>query len=448
MPFVTVTEVIRSETWTPVGPESRSEQQLDPYHRFTGRSVALPLAMASVLIACVGCGTQPSPAPPSPADTTPPTAPAGLAATVRGPFGISLSWQPSTDDGGVTGYRIERCQGAGCSAFTQIAAPTSTNFTDTGLQPATSYSYQVRAADAAVNLSAYSDVASATTTAPTPPPPPEPSVKFFCSFPSSTSDCGFGEQAKAPGRASIVDLRTLLTAVGSLVPGLNLGLVDVGRDGTPAVRLHTIPGDNNVAGSLDAERDDLTLSQGATDCFEGREQWWAHSILFPDDYVDPPASTATRWNWATVFDFHNSNLGGGQANFQINAWPATALTSGWPTGLAFQIAYGTQTSPTVKNFPIGPVVRNVWYDFVYHVKWSSSPDGYFTAWVNGAKKMDYSGPTIYEGQGCYLKLANYHTPFGQASSVIHDRVIRGATPDAVSLTPLEGIPPVQPVAGM
>jgi len=51
--------------------------------------------------------------------------------------------------------------------------------------------------------------------------------------------------------------------------------------------------------------------------------------------------------------------------------------------------------------------------------------------------MEYSGPTLYAGQGCYLKLANYHTPFGKPSSVIHDRVVRGTGPSAVSLTPLD-----------
>jgi hypothetical protein len=51
--------------------------------------------------------------------------------------------------------------------------------------------------------------------------------------------------------------------------------------------------------------------------------------------------------------------------------------------------------------------------------------------------MDYSGPTLYPGQGCYLKLANYHTPFGKPSSVIHDRVIRGTAAGAVSPVPLE-----------
>ena len=245
-------------------------------------------------------------------------------------------------------------------------------------------------------------------------------MTFFCTFPSSPSDCGFGEQSAVPGRATIVNL---------------------GRDGPTAVRLHTEPGDSNVAGSLDNERDDLAISQTATDCFEGHEAWWSHSILFPDDYVDPPESTASTWNWAVVADFHNANPGGGQANFQINAWPVTAIASDRPTGLGFQIAYGDQLNPTVQRFPIGPLVRDVWYDFVYHVRWSSNTDGFFTAWVNGVKKMDYAGPTIYPGQGCYFKLANYHTAFGQASSLIHDRVIRGTVPGAVSLTQLEGVLP-------
>jgi chitodextrinase len=50
--------------------------------------------------------------------------------------------------------------------FAQIGTPTSTTFSDTGLTANTSYSYRVRATDAAGNLSAYSNIASATTTLP------------------------------------------------------------------------------------------------------------------------------------------------------------------------------------------------------------------------------------------------------------------------------------------
>src|SRR5262249_19801286 len=61
---------------------------------------------------------------------------------------------------GVTGYRVERCQGDSCSSFTQIAAPTATTFSDTGVISSTSYSYRVRAIDSANVLGPYSNVAS------------------------------------------------------------------------------------------------------------------------------------------------------------------------------------------------------------------------------------------------------------------------------------------------
>lgn len=247
-------------------------------------------------------------------------------------------------------------------------------------------------------------------------PVPEAGAAFACWFDSAPQACGFAEQSREAGRVSLVR-----------VAGMN------------GVRLHTRPGDSHVHGSRTAERTDLQLSQQASDCFEGRAHWWAHSVLFPDDYVAPPESTATRWHFGVVADFHNTARGAGQANFQVNAMPATASSPDWPTGLGFQIAHGDQQRPSIYYAPIGPVVKNVWYHFVYHVQWSSAADGYFDAWVNGVQKMAYRGPTLYPGQGCYFKLANYHSAFGKPSSVIHARVVRGATPGAVSPGPLEGL---------
>jgi len=103
-------------------------------------------------------------------DTTPPSVPGNLTATATSTTQISLTWSASTDNVGVTGYRVERCQGAGCSNFAQVATPTGTSFGDSGLIPGTAYQYRVRAADAAGNLSAYSTVATATTQPDTTPP--------------------------------------------------------------------------------------------------------------------------------------------------------------------------------------------------------------------------------------------------------------------------------------
>src|SRR5262249_41433067 len=158
------------------------------------------------------------------------------------------------------------------------------------------------------------------------------------------------------------------------------------RDGSTAVRLTTQPGDSYIFGSGTSERADLAISQGATGCTQGAEQWWAHSIYFPDDYVIPPSVTpGTGWNWGIVFDFHHTGSGG-QANFELVTHD---------TGLAFWVAGGSSSAPVTYEAPIGPIVKNMWYDFVYHIRWSSGSDGYFIASVNGKPVMNYAGPTLY-----------------------------------------------------
>ena len=96
-------------------------------------------------------------------DTQAPTTPSNLTATAISGSQINLGWTGSTDNVGVTGYLIERCQGVGCTTFAQIANITATTYSDPSLAPGTSYSYRVHASDAASNLSAYSNVASANT---------------------------------------------------------------------------------------------------------------------------------------------------------------------------------------------------------------------------------------------------------------------------------------------
>ncbi len=97
------------------------------------------------------------------ADTTAPTAPTSLTASVVSSSQINLSWTASTDNVGVTGYRVERCQGSTCTNFAQIGTPTGTTYSNTGLSANTTYRYRARATDAAGNLSSYSSIISVTT---------------------------------------------------------------------------------------------------------------------------------------------------------------------------------------------------------------------------------------------------------------------------------------------
>ena len=95
----------------------------------------------------------------NPPDTTPPSTPGGLAATVISASQINLSWNPSTDNVGVTGYKLFR-------NGVQIVTLTTASYSDTSLQPLTTYTYTVAAFDASGNTSVQSSPVSATTIAP------------------------------------------------------------------------------------------------------------------------------------------------------------------------------------------------------------------------------------------------------------------------------------------
>jgi len=93
-------------------------------------------------------------------DVTPPTAPTALTATGNLATGtIALSWTASTDDVGVTGYRVFRDNGT-----TPIGTVSGTTFNDTN-QLGT-HVYAVAAIDAAGNQSPLSNSATATITIP------------------------------------------------------------------------------------------------------------------------------------------------------------------------------------------------------------------------------------------------------------------------------------------
>jgi fibronectin type 3 domain-containing protein len=96
---------------------------------------------------------------------TPPATPTGLQATA-GNAQVSLAWTASST--GATSYHVKRSTTSG-GPYTQIAAPASANYTDTGLTNGTTYYYVVSAVDSA-GESANSSQVSATPVAPPAPP--------------------------------------------------------------------------------------------------------------------------------------------------------------------------------------------------------------------------------------------------------------------------------------
>ncbi|MDD5277478.1 MAG: fibronectin type III domain-containing protein [Methylovulum sp.] len=87
------------------------------------------------------------------ADTMPPSSPGNLAAIAPDSSSVNLSWNASTDNVSVAGYKIYR-DGA------EIGTSATTSFTDTGVIEGVTYNYTVMAYDGANNLSAASNAAT------------------------------------------------------------------------------------------------------------------------------------------------------------------------------------------------------------------------------------------------------------------------------------------------
>jgi hypothetical protein len=91
-------------------------------------------------------------------DITKPSAPMGLESKNITTTYATLSWQESTDDKGVAGYKIVRD-----GKIEYVSGGTDASFITTGLSPETTYTFSVIAFDKALNLSDTSETISVTT---------------------------------------------------------------------------------------------------------------------------------------------------------------------------------------------------------------------------------------------------------------------------------------------
>jgi chitodextrinase len=145
-----------------------------------------------------------TPATPGP-DTTAPSIPTGLSATVVSSSQINLSWSASTDPDNAPGqlsYRVYRN-----SVQIGTTAAGTTSFSDTGLAASTTYTYTVSAQDPAGNASAPSSGIQVTAQAPVP---------TISSFNANASSITNGQRTTLSWVVSNATSLTLDNGIGSV----------------------------------------------------------------------------------------------------------------------------------------------------------------------------------------------------------------------------------------
>ena len=363
-------------------------------------------------------------------DTTPPSTPTGLAASSITQTSLTLGWNASSDNVGVTGYDVYR-------NGTLMSSVASTSYAQAGLACGTSYSFAVEARDAAGNRSAKAQVNPLTAACPPPPPPPPPPA------PPSNRYTDIDFAAGKYSGEGVIDVFAAYQSDSQLSDwgGLPSGLYDsrgVTQDQNAPVHLTHAPAkapstwaswqelrstDGPWAVGLNLAKSSLNISQAATwgpgGFSMGTERWFAFDYLFPLDMNGVSFEFVNSWH--CLMDLHpSSSATGGTLDTAIRP------ESGHPRYHTLLTTPNPHTTPyreinlvKLTNADGSRVASayNVWHEVVIGIKVSdqgsigNSP-GWVEVWHDGVNVMPREQrPSVMAGEsGPYAQLQNY-TPY-------------------------------------
>ncbi|WP_103072668.1 fibronectin type III domain-containing protein, partial [Aquimarina sediminis] len=297
------------------------------------------------------------------ADTQAPSVPTNVTASNIGATSADLTWTASTDNVGVTAYEI--FQGA-----TSIGTSTTTNYTVTGLTANTTYSFTVKAKDAAGNVSASSTAVSVTTTS-------TPGCTGITTFPYSESfESGFGAWTNASGD----DIEWTRDSGGT--PSNATG-PSSGQDGafylyTEASTNVSPPGSPNKVALLNSPCIDLSSSSGISLEFgyhmQGTDMGTLEVLASTDNGVtytsiwSKSGSQGSTWNQATV---SLATYGGSVIKLQFKG----TTGSGWSSDIAIDNIkiISTVADTQAPSVPTNVTASNIGATSV-DLSWTASTD--------------------------------------------------------------------------
>jgi chitodextrinase len=384
-------------------------------------------------------------------DTAPPAMPTGLTASGVTQSGLTLSWNASNDNVGVTGYDVYR-------NGTKVATSSTTSSPQTGLACGTSYTFGVVARDAAGNSSAAAQTSTSTSACSAPPPPPPSSEWAFCAnegqqctfagtkdvrygangtftaprtFTSSVNcdNSVFGDPAVGTvkrceyrdatgvstppppppsGGTAVDDFTDIKNNVFTQIfeyrwapPSPTWTVLGyVGHpwdDGSGVFELSTPHG----PGFRIVQNEDVPRGSGAlvgmadVDHFVDQQNYlgtvtdFSGMVMFPRS--GNPNGFPQYGDWNLLWEFT-------QNHGTDNAFGVDALAPGGPT------LYATTFNPSNpgtdrKARASSPIEYDRWYSWRWQVKWSSGSDGYSNFWVDGQQIAAFTGQTVNPGLG-------------------------------------------------
>jgi hypothetical protein len=165
-------------------------------------------------------------------------------------------------------------------------------------------------------------------------------------------------------------------------------------EGRYALKATVIQGDDPINSS--GNRNELIYLSNET---AGAEYYYRWKVMFAPDF--PSVST---WQLFTQWH-HDGCCGSPPVEFYVN-------------GEQLRLRLTASVTPWT-----APLVRGVWHEFIFHVKWSPDPAvGFIELWHNREKAVPRRNlATMYAGTKNYLKLGLYRSEtISQVGVVYHD----------------------------
>ncbi|OAS13378.1 fibronectin type III domain-containing protein [Paenibacillus oryzisoli] len=274
-------------------------------------------------------------------DTQPPTAPTNVTASDIKMKSVTLTWDPSTDNGGVTGYEIN-------DGTKLVATVTGVTYTVTGLEAYSGYAFTVKAKDGSGNLSSASNVANVITTS------------YY-----DVANPGF-EETKSSGTklvpiswnstswsgASGVDMGTTTATVNSGTSAVYINSTSTGAAGFSSKMIPIDNGMQTIKISVKAKKSADYAGNGA----------WVFISYFKDgtflkiDQANTPTLSSTSWTDIS-FTIDNSQFPAGTNQVQVNV--ATTKLQDIPN--AGTLYYDDVSMQSVEYFPLAADVFANWW---------------------------------------------------------------------------------------
>ncbi len=173
----------------------------------------------------------------------------------------------------------------------------------------------------------------------------------------------------------------------------------------------------------------------------GREVWYRWSFLIPKDFVD------VEWKpklWQCIGQWHDQpDAARGETwdDFPAHS-PSIAVYYTSKNGApAIEIWNGIYAKNEIQQVVASaPIVKGVWQDITFHIRWSQGGDGFVEPFLNGAPLIAPNGtehracgPNMWNGASHYLKIGLYRSSeITETNSVYFDEVRSGPTRDSVA----------------